>query len=714
MRAEFDSNTVSNKPEYLTFPSIGMNFASTEKEGYFGFGQRWSVSNQRGKKIQCWLEEAAWPFLNVTAPLPALDGASATYMPMPWFISNYGYGIEIDSSYRTEFDMAYSRKDEYSIKIDTNKIDAIFYFGRSPAETLGMFTRRRGLSLIPPHWMFGMWKQLDYNGNNCSTAPLCTQKMMDHDIPFSVCQGYTHFFPNGAQYGNEKALLAENTKLHEMGIKSTTYFNPFVGVDHPLYKQLADKKYFTTDLNGNPFNFMYMDFHVAQIDYTYEPAIQWYQSIIASAVKNMSFDGFMYDYAEYTPINSMFNNGMTGRELHNNYSILYDKAAFDYFKSIDPTPNDEYAPDYVYFTRSGYTASGSLSWAHWTGDPGSDWGEMSGLPAQITACLTAGLSGVSFCGSDIGGYTCILRPVLTEELLTRWVQYGAFSGIMRDETAGAMCGNRTQIFSSPSMARVYRKFAKLRTALFPYIYTAAHQTRESGLPILRHHVLTFTNDEQAIAQKYQYSFGHRLLVAPVFYQGATDQHVYLPKGENWIDISSVIAYDEKDGRYRIGYSDIATGGQTVHVSAPLDVCPLFVRAGSIIPTIDPTVYTLNNATQQGVVSLFDKRHILHLWVFPDASLHATSDKIFDGSKFDVTPSGTGMTLTMADPLNRTLIVQIISAKVPKEVTGASLFGKVASWSDLVQDGTASLWSYDAVQKTIWIRAASAKQVNINF
>jgi alpha-glucosidase (family GH31 glycosyl hydrolase) len=86
---------------------------------------------------------------------------------------------------------------------------------------------------------------------------------------------------------------------------------------------------------------------------------------------------------------------------------------------------------------------------------------------------------------------------------------------MRDETAGSGCVNRTQIFSTPSMARNYRKYSKLRTALFPYIYTAAHETREAALPITRHHLLSWPKDPLAIAQKYQYMFGSRLLVAPV-------------------------------------------------------------------------------------------------------------------------------------------------------------------------------------------------------
>jgi alpha-glucosidase (family GH31 glycosyl hydrolase) len=204
-----------------------MTFQTTSSEGFYGFGQRWNAANQRGKRLQCWLEEASWSFLNLSHPLPAIDGESSTYMPMPFFISSNGYGIEVDTSYRTEFDMAYSRNDQFTIRADHNAIDVIFYLGRTPAETLSLFTKRRGLTLIPPPWMFGMWKQLEYTDNNCTLLD-CAQKMIDHDIPFSVQQGYVHFFPAGSQIGQETKLRKNNEALHRMGIKSTTYFNPYV------------------------------------------------------------------------------------------------------------------------------------------------------------------------------------------------------------------------------------------------------------------------------------------------------------------------------------------------------------------------------------------------------------------------------------------------------------------------------------------------------
>lgn len=127
------------------------------------------------------------------------------------------------------------------------------------------------------------------------------------------------------------------------------------------------------------------------LDFTNEAMIKWYQQQMYRAVKTIGYHGWMYDYGEYTPPDSNASNGDIGKILctivpgllyfaitiglllHNHYPLLYQKAAFDFFTSLDPEPDDAYAPDYIYYVRSGYLGSQNVTWAHWTGDPSSDW-----------------------------------------------------------------------------------------------------------------------------------------------------------------------------------------------------------------------------------------------------------------------------------------------------------------------------------------------------
>lgn len=90
-------------------------------------------------------------------------------------------------------------------------------------------------------------------------------------------------------------------------------------------------------------------------------------------------------------------------------------------------------------------------------------------------------------------------------------------------------------------------------------------------------------------------FGDVFLVAPVVKPGATSRTLYLPSTtEQWIDVSSRAVYDSTDGRWRLGYSAPVSGNRTVSVSAPLETCPFFVQAGSVVATLDPSVDTLNH------------------------------------------------------------------------------------------------------------------------
>ena len=408
-------------------------------------------------------------------------------------------------------------------------------------------------------------------------------------------------------------------------------------------------------------------------------------------------DGFMYDFGEYVQVNSQDINGVNGNINHNLWIEEYQRSAWEFnqiqqaervqqIKEIreqytqdaallrSPTALDslevldlfppsrydrtspallkamkkDYTADLAIYTRSGYTRSALYGPLHWTGDASADWNVYSGLPGQLQAALGLGVSGVPFSSSPIGGYVCDLYPDLTTELMMRWVQVGCFSGFMHDETEGSACSpKRVQLFSNEDTMYGWRKYGKLRTQMFAYTYTAAHEAHLTGLPIQRHHILT-TRDPQASDMKYQFMFGADLLVAPALAENQTEVNVYLPWGSTWYDLGTTVAYDgdwnntqdpeANTGRFRIGYSPILTGGQTVVAPAALHQVPLFVRSGSIIPLIDPSVNTLVStvstpSAQTSFTSMLDS---LHLWVFPD-DVGQASGYMYDGSTWEMQP-----------------------------------------------------------------------------
>lgn len=382
-------------------------------------------------------------------------------------------------------------------------------------DALRQFSEWRGMSLIPPVWTVAPWKQLSSVLPNMSDMEVALKMLVEADVPFSNRMEYTHFFPGGAQRGHEQALKELNAQFAALGLKSTTYFNHFVETSYePVFSLLRSKGWFVQNSSRQPMLFEYngdivsRHFFVAQIDFTHHEAAAWYGQQILEAMA-LGFAGAQTDYGEYLQPNAEVASGIPGFREHNHYPIVYHKAIYDaldalpydHHQPVTPlspylkrgsSPEAKYAADWVSFVRSGYTQSGRYTWGHWSGDSASDWSRSAGLPAQITACLTAGLAGVSFCSSDGGGYVCLLRPILDDELLIRWIQFASVSGIMRDETEGSGCfGKRAQIFSSNETLFVWRKQAKLRTQPVPYSYSLAHETQRTGMPLMRHPVLMF-------------------------------------------------------------------------------------------------------------------------------------------------------------------------------------------------------------------------------
>jgi len=264
--------------------------------------------------------------------------------------------------------------------------------------------------------------------------------------------------------------------------------------------------------------------------------------------------------------------------------------------------------------RCGYTGTARHARLVWGGDPTEDYSKADGLAAAVSQGISMGLSGVAYWGSDIGGFHAIFTDGPTdEELLTRWLEFGAFSGIMRTQTVelanyvpGAP-GGRAQVWDE-GVRPTWRKYAKLRTQLFPYIWGAARDYRERGVPIMRHLALAYPGDPAVYSPEaeYQYLFGPDLLVAPVIEEGARSRRVYLPPGQ-WVDFWQAVSYDEASGTFeRVGETAPLAGGRIVEVDAPLDRIPIFVRAGACLPILPPEVDTLAEVGEKpGLVHLSD-------------------------------------------------------------------------------------------------------------
>jgi alpha-glucosidase len=244
--------------------------------------------------------------------------------------------------------------------------------------------------------------------------------------------------------------------------------------------------------------------------------------------------------------------GGTQAELHNVYGLLMARASAEGIERLRPDRRP------AILTRSGWAGMQRHA-MHWTGDNKSTWDH---LRLSIQMVLTLGLSGVPISGADVGGFTGGPSP----ELYARWMQLGAFMPFYRVHSMVGSPDQEPWAFGEQVEA-ICRKYLELRYRLLPYLYTAVWQASQTGTPPMRALAFMFPDDPTVASLDDEYMLGESLLIAPVVEEGATQRRVYLPASE-WFDFWSGARH---------------SGPQTLTVDAPLDVLPLFVRGGAVIP-----------------------------------------------------------------------------------------------------------------------------------
>ena len=317
------------------------------------------------------------------------------------------------------------------------------------------------------------------------------------------------------------------------------------------------------------------------------------------SVTEYDLDGWMEDFGEQIRDTDRLAIGKTGKELANLYPLLYHKASYQAAHGTKP--------GVVEFSRSGYAGSQSYTPVLWGGDQFPNWDANIGLPSLIPAGITAGLSGFSVWGPDIQS------AGTSKELWIRWLEFGALSPVMRDHKWNQPKWAVDLWFDSET-TDLFRRYAQLHVSLFPYLYAYAQQATTTGLPIMRHLMLEYPEDPMAWNTEDEYLLGEKILVAPVIVEGATTRSLYLPKGA-WVN-------------YWTG--DVIEGGREVEVRAPLNQIPILVRAGSVIPLIDPETATLASDLAGGKYRTLDN-HLI--WRVTRAMAPAQDDfALADGTK----------------------------------------------------------------------------------
>ncbi|MDQ2700901.1 MAG: hypothetical protein M3Y23_06190, partial [Actinomycetota bacterium] len=562
----------------------GIGFRNGGRERMLGFGERSDHVDQRGNVVENFVGEG--PYLEADYPLisgsvPAWgrhQRSDASYFPMPWMLSTRGFGVLIDNFETSRFDLDSAKSGTWSAEVDAQQLEFRVFSGPRPAGALRRMSAAVGRQPKPDApWLFGPWFQTGH-ANTEPDELAFADALRAADAPVSAVETHMRYMPCGSDLGSEATEKARTAAFRARGLATLSYTREAVCASYEgPFNEAVAKGAFLKRADGSPFTFdAFVGSGVTQLgmfDFT-DPDAQGIYSSILDRAYDAGYDGWMEDYGEYTPPDSVASNGQTGKQMHNRYPNFYHRAGMRY-------SNSKKRP-VIRFVRSGWTGTAKHAQIVWGGDPSTSW-EFDGLQSSVREALTMGLSGVSLWASDIGGFFSLTGPKLDEELLARWIQFGAFSGVMRSkaEGIGDSLENRPQIWDEPTLP-IWRRYAKLRTQLYPYLVTADREYRRNGLPIMRHLALAYPKDHRATGLEDQFMFGSDLMVAPVLEPGATSRKVYLPKGR-WIDFWKAVGYGEKEGSFDLRRARTIGGGRAVKVAAPLDTIPLMARAGTILP-----------------------------------------------------------------------------------------------------------------------------------
>ena len=507
----------------------------------YGLGERFSPFVKNGQTVDIWNEDGG-------------TGTEQAYKNIPFYLSNKGYGVFVDSPDKVSYEIASEKVSRVQFSVPGETMQYYIITGDSLKDVLGNYTAFTGKPGLPPAWSYGLWLSTSFlTDYDEATVNQFVDGMSERDIPLEVfhfdCLWMEEF--EWCNFTWDKRMFPEPEnmlqRLKDKGLKICVWINPYVGQKSPLFDIGMEKGYFIKRANGDVWQWDKWQAGLAVIDFTNPEAVAWYRSELEKLV-DMGVDSFKTDFGERIPVDCVYHDGSDPQRMHNYYTQLYNEVVYDVLKE---KKGEDQA---VLFARSA-TVGGQKFPVHWGGDCTSDYPSMA---ESLRAGLSFGMSGFGYWSHDIGGFETGCTP----DLYKRWTQFGLLSSHSRYHGSWEY---KVPWLYGDEAVDVTRKFTKLKLRLMPYLIKESAYTHQSGVPMMRSMVLEFPEDNSTHTLDRQYMLGSDLLVAPIFNdKGEAD--FYLPEGR-WTNYLT---------------NEVLDGKQWHHQTFDYMNMPLMARPNSLI------------------------------------------------------------------------------------------------------------------------------------
>ena len=527
-----------------------INFKINSGEHFYGTGERGTSLDKLGQAFDSFNTQIG----GYSTPLSTMN------INIPLIASTNGYGLYFEDTYPGRFDIGNSNDSIFTYTANGGEISYYLIVSPTIPGQLEAYTWLTGRQPLPPRWAFG-YIQSKYGYRNESDAANMIQTMRQSHIPMDAIVLDLYWYKNMGDLSWDQTAWPNPFQMMDNflseGVKTILITEPYFTQSSSNYSAGDADGYFAKDGSGNTYqisNWWSCGCNAALIDITNPATQNWfwnkYESFMGSEAA-----GLWTDLGEPETDFSDMKFYLGSRDkVHNIFDLLWAKTIFNGYNKFRTGQR------IFNLTRSGYAGIQRYGVIPWSGDVSKSFG---GLAVQLPMLLNIGMSGLAYHNSDIGGFCC---GTPSDELYVRWMEYGTFCPITRAHGIDTEHGTEPYSYSSQA-EQICKDYIQLRYQLLPYIYTMAYQNYLTGLPLARPLFFDYPNDQNVSNLSSSYLWGDNFLVSPVVQSGQTSKSIYLPSG-NWI-------YYWNDKTYK--------GGQNVTVSAPLNILPLFVKGGSIIP-----------------------------------------------------------------------------------------------------------------------------------
>lgn len=566
-------------------PGFGGNYVYCTKriqdaECYYGLGDKPTQQNLRGKRFLNWGTDT-YGFAREQDPL---------YRNIPFYYGlhhNIGYGIFFDNTFQSFFD--FGKEDDTVISFWAEGGEMSYYFIAGPAliTVAQRYAWLTGTAQLPPLWALG-YHQSKWSYYPENKVYELAHNFRSRNIPCDVIHldidymdGFRCFTWDHSRFPDPKRMMAD---LKLQGFKTIVIIDPGLKVDENYFafRDALQNNYFCTRQDG--------DYMMGKVwpgdcffpDFTNPEVRAWwahlYKDLIEQGVAGVWND--MNEPAVFEigtfPDDVRHNYdglNVSHRRAHNIYGMQMARATFEGVKKFKKNERP------FVLSRSGYCGIQRYA-AIWTGDNVASWEHLWIANMQ---CQRLSISGVSFCGTDIGGF--IGEP--DGELFVRYIQMAIFHPFFRGHSSSDQGDKEPWAFGAAYEALI-KKAIEMRYEIMPYIYTVFWQYVNKGTPMIRPLAFLSQTDPETHLRNEEFGFGDQLLICPMKESAATHRKIYLPKG-NWFDYFT-------DRLYK--------GAQEINFEAPLNRFPLFVKEGAVIPHQPVVQHLDNNAGKEIILHIY--------------------------------------------------------------------------------------------------------------